>query len=132
MSKLVCALVIGMASAAMAANQAPVTPVPDPSYVLPATPSPAPVVVGAPIALYSNVRYRAERNIAPCAVSKIVSVADPCNPGCCVNVEICVPPCECECVKVSKCGTKVKYDYGKYEVEVTSRRTGVVVVNYND
>jgi hypothetical protein len=128
MWKLVCAVVAGLAL--VADLQADVQPVPDPSYVLPA-PSAAPVV-GAPIVMYSNVRYRAERNIAPCAVSKIVSVADPCNPGCCVNVEICVPPCECECVKVSKCGTKVKYDYGKYAVDITSRRTGAIVVSYHD
>lgn len=146
MQKLALLVVAGLASTVTAAERvnsvtptlgaavtsqtttAPViTPVPDQAYVVP-TPAPT---TGTPIVLYSNVKYKDQRNIAPCAVSKIATIPDPCNPCCCVAVEICVPPCACECVKVSKCGTKVTYDYGKYEVVVTSRH-GRVVVNYND
>ena len=36
-------------------------------------------------------------------------------------VKICVPPCGCPKVRVTRNGSKVKYDYGKYEVEISSR-----------
>ena len=108
------------------------TPVPDQAYSV-ATPAPAisGLVTATPIAMYHNVKVKDRRNIAPCAVPTIVQVPDPCNPGCCVGVEICVPPCDKPCIKTSKCGTKVKYDYGKYAVEITSAR-GKVTVDYDD
>ena len=90
-----------------------------------------------PIELYPRVKYEDHHNIHPCAVSKIVAVQDPCyDPcSCCapkyVYVKICVPPCGCEKIKVSRHGRKVKYDYGKYEVEIKSKR-GVVYVDYDD
>jgi hypothetical protein len=137
-------LVLGLASTAIAAerparltptlgvavqSQVPPspTPVPDQSYVT----APAAPVVVSPAVLYTNVRVKDRRNIAPCAVPTIVQVPDPCDPCCCVNVEICAPACPPVCVKTSKCGTKVKYDYGDYEVEITSRR-GRVTVDYDD
>jgi hypothetical protein len=46
-------------------------------------------------------------------------------------VKICVPPCGCAKVKVSREGRRVKYDYGKYSVEVTSKN-GKVYVDYDD
>lgn len=71
----------------------------------------------------------------------IVSIVDPCwkpsKCGCCrpaprcVQVKICVPPCGCPCVKVSKDGRRVKYDYGKYSVELKSKN-GKVTVDYDD
>ena len=103
------------------------TPIPDGRMVAPATP----VVLGTAAPLYTNVRYKDQRNIAPCAVPTIVQVPDPCNDCGCVNVQICVPPCEAACIKVSKCGKKVKYDYGDYRVEITSAR-GRVTVDYDD
>ena len=144
MRNLFALFVASLASVAVAADQSstltpvlgqpvlstvPPSPVPDQAYS--SATMPAPIVVGTPIALYSNVKYKDQRNIHPCAVSKIVQIADPCNPACCIAIEICVPPCACECVSVSKCGTRVKYDYGKYEVEITSRR-GRVTVDYDD
>jgi len=90
-----------------------------------------------PIELYSCVKYKDHHNIHPCAVSKIVAVQDPCYDPCscgppqCVYVLICVPPCGCERIKVSRHGRKVKYDYGKYEVEIKSKR-GVIYVDYDD
>ena len=83
------------------------------------------------------MRYRGERNIAPCAKPIIVQIPDPCAcktaccPTPCVNVQICVPECGCPCVKVTRCGDKVCYDYGKYSVNVISAR-GRVIVDYND
>jgi hypothetical protein len=97
---------------------------------------------GAPVTLYHCVRVKDECNIAPCAVPQIVmvkdpcAVCDPCNPCAapkCVAVQICVPPCS-ECpprVTCKRDGEYVKYDYGKYRVEITSRK-GVVTVDYDD
>lgn len=48
-----------------------------------------------------------------------------------VYIQICVPPCECVKVKTSRDERKVKYDYGKYEVEIKSKN-GVVYVDYDD
>lgn len=85
------------------------------------------------VPLYDNVKYRAERNIAPCAVEKFVCVQDPCDPCAQVVVKICVPPCAAfERVKVTRNGRKVKYDYGKYAVEITSLHRGAIVVHYHD
>ncbi len=91
--------------------------------------------------LFHCVRYEDLHNIHPCAVTKIVSIKDPCwkpDPcSCecqvapCVLVKICVPPGGCPKVRVTRNGSKVKYDYGKYEVEITSRN-GEVKVDYDD
>jgi len=98
---------------------------------------PIPAEAPQSIVLFDCVRYKDLRNVHPCAVPKIVAVQDPCYDArsCCgpkcVYVKICVPPCGCECIKVSRKGAKVTYDYGKYRVEITSRR-GVVTVDYDD
>ena len=91
--------------------------------------------------LFHCVRYEDLRNIHPCAVTKIVSIKDPCwkpDPcSCecqvapCVLVKICVPPCGCPKVRVTRNGSKVKFDYGKYEVEISSKN-GIVKVDYDD
>ena len=96
------------------------------------------------IPLYHCVKYRDERNIAPCAIPQIVMVKDPCPPPCdpcnacatppvqCVAVEICVPACSTCPPKVTckRDGAYVKYDFGKYRVEIRSRK-GVVTVDYD-
>lgn len=111
-------------------SQVPPAPVPD-SGSSATMSAPVAAVPVAAVPLYTNVRVKDRRNIAPCAVPTIVQVPDPCNPCCCVAVEICAPPCETPCIKTSKCGKKVKYDYGDYQVEITSSR-GRVVVDYDD
>ena len=51
---------------------------------------------------------------------------------CCrVNIEICVPPCQNEIVRCYRDGDRLRFCYGQYSVDVTSRRRDVVV-NYND
>ncbi len=113
---------------------APLSSVPEVQYSGPVTAMP---VMASTVELYQNVRYCRERNIAPCAKPIIVQVPDPCAcksaccPTPCVNVQICVPQCGCPCVKVTRCGDRVCYDYGKYEVIVTSGR-GRVCVDYRD
>jgi hypothetical protein len=129
--KLKCALttmLVGLAACRFgaAADEQPPIPVPD-----------APAAEGAaapaaePITLFACVEVEDCDNIAPCAEKLIVSVADPCNPCCCRYVEICVPKCGCPKIRCSKCGTRVSYDYGEYEVSIKSKRD-VVEINYDD
>lgn len=124
-------LVLVLSATWSPAAQVPPAPMPETPYeqaeVLPES---------TPVELYHCVKYEDERNIHPCAVPMIVAVPDPCPDPCsctrrCVYVKICVPPCECAQIKCRRAGTKVIYDFGKYEVEITSRK-GVVRVDYDD
>lgn len=99
------------------------TPVPYAEYVVE---QPVPV-----IQLYQNVRVRDQENVHPRAVSKIVSVPDPRDKCCRVNIEICVPPCANETVRCYRNGDRLRFCYGNYSVDIVSRRRDVVV-NYND
>lgn len=117
----------------------PLTVPPSPEVQYSGPVSQLPVVVTPSPVLFECVRYRATRNIAPCAVPIIVQVPDPCTPrdrcGCtvrpCVNVQICVPACGCPNVCVTRNGNKTRYDYGKYAVNVISLN-GRIVVDYDD
>lgn len=92
----------------------------------------------APIPLFTRVKYVDHREKHPHAITKIVAVnnpakntrfGDPCGPDC-VYIEICVPPCECqEEVFCRRGGDRVRYDYGKYKVDIRVRR-GYIVVDY--
>ena len=142
-----------MASAAFAlegpslAAQEPLQPMPDavsvqpvPSVTAQPVPGAAPVPVETvAIPLYHSVKYKDLRKIAPCAVPMIVLVKDPCAKCCdpcaptpCVAVQICVPSCSTCPPKVvcRRNGEYVKYDFGKYRVEIRSRN-GVVKVDYD-
>lgn len=129
---------------------------PPPAYRLHYGPAPlpfhpAPHISGGPAygtlveyaPLYHRVRYEDRDNVHPCAIKKIVAVKDPnptcgdcgacggCNTGC-VFVEICVPPCGDFELKIErKDGSKIELDYGKYEIEIKSKK-GVVEVDYDD
>jgi hypothetical protein len=104
--------------------------------VLEAEPVPAAVQV---IELFPCVTYEDYGHIHPCAVRTVVAVKDPtccpdpcgcCQPGC-VYVEICVPPCGPYKYEIKRRDhSKIEYDYGRYEVEITSRN-GVVHVDYD-
>jgi hypothetical protein len=98
-----------------------------------------PIAMAPGIALYPRVKYHDKRHIAPCAVPMVVAVRDPCasrdpcsacGPPKCVLVEICVPPCGCPKICTKHDGAKVRYDYGRYAVNITSRH-GIIVVNYD-
>ncbi len=105
-------------------------------------PAAEPMPAGIPeaaeaVTLYDCVKYEDIDNAHPCAVRKIVAVLDPntdmacsCGPTC-VYVEICVPPCGCPDVRVTRGGRKVVYDYGKFEIEIKSYK-GVVHVDYDN
>lgn len=86
---------------------------------------------GGHLELYKKVRVVHTKNIAPCAVSKIVAVPDPCNPCKSVLIEICVPADKCENIEVDARKNRVTFDYGRYAVQVTERR-GTLWVNYQD
>jgi hypothetical protein len=111
------------------------SPVPETVYSGPV--GQLPVVTAPNAELFSCVKVRSPRNIAPCAVPIIVQVPDPCTPrnSCCprpcVNVQICVPACGCPNVCVTRNGNRVRYDYGKYSVTVVSLN-GRVIVDYDD
>ncbi len=98
-----------------------------------------PIAMAPGLALYPRVKYHDKRHIAPCAVPMIVAVRDPCasrdpcsacGPPKCVLVEICVPPCGCPKICTKHDGAKVRYDYGRYAVNITSKH-GLIVVNYD-
>jgi len=125
------------------------TLLPAPAYQEPAVP-PAPAAEGTtpdtaympvpeaqPIQLYQCVKYKDLDEMAPCAVPKIIAVQDPCPNPCsccgpqCVYIQICVPACGCEQVSSRKHGTRVRYDYGKYAVDVRVKN-GYIEVDYQD
>jgi hypothetical protein len=108
-------------------------------------PAPMPDPMGAPAAsdaLYHCVKYVDVHEMAPCAKPMIVEAQDPCwkpdpcNPCCkppCVKVKICVPECSC-CppeIKCSKDGKNKRYDFGKYAVDVRTKK-GYIEVDYQD
>jgi hypothetical protein len=96
-------------------------------------------VESTPIPLYTNVKYTDRDEMAPCAVSKIIALKDPCvcRDACdccgpqCVFIEICVPSCGCELVSCRRNGDRIRYDYGKYAVDVRVKK-GFIEVDYQD
>ncbi|MCA8999479.1 MAG: hypothetical protein KDA80_20965 [Planctomycetaceae bacterium] len=86
-------------------------------------------VVGHRISLYPKVRVRDARKIAPHAVRKIVAVPDPCGGPRCVFIEICVPSCACEHVSFRR--GRLRYDYGRFAIDISHRRQ-LIVVDYDD
>jgi hypothetical protein len=110
-------------------------------------PAPTPDPMGTPAAadagaLFHCVKYVDRHEMAPCAKPMIVEAQDPCwkpdpcNPCCkppCVKVQICVPECSC-CppkIKCSKDGKNTRYDFGKYAVDVRTKK-GYIEVDYQD
>lgn len=87
--------------------------------------------------LFPHVKYKDLKEMAPCAVPKIITVKDPCacDDGCCapqcVCIQICVPQCGCEEVTCKRHGDRIRYDYGKYAVDVRIKK-GHIEVDYQD
>lgn len=122
-----------LAIAAPAPAPPVLAPEPDPQFPVESQPQALPV-----LELYTHVKYEDLDNVHPRAIKKIVAVKDPrtpcvpCAEPSCVYIEICVPPCDRFKFEVKrKDHSKVEYDYGDYEVEITSKR-GVVYVDYDD
>jgi hypothetical protein len=139
---------------AMAQESEPLPPPPKPrpapagQGALPPPPPAPPVVrervpygsfIEGAVPLYSRVRVKDCDDIAPGAVPMIVAVRDPnlcrkpckCCPERSVFVQVLVPPCPLRKVDVGSRGTVVELNYGKYEVNIISRK-GVVTVEYDD
>src|SRR5262245_52311577 len=102
---VVCFVAAGlMAVAAVAATpELPPLPatetaaVPTPATSLVPVPdsSASPSKSAPPIVLYTNVKVEDRDNIPKCAVPIVISIPDPCLPGCCRYIEICaLPDCE--------------------------------------
>jgi hypothetical protein len=110
-------------------------PVPE----IPVTAEHGEFVESAPIPLYTNVKYTDRHEMSPCAVSKIIAVKDPCacRDACnccgpkCVFIEICIPTCGCELISCRRNGDRIRYDYGKYAVDVRVKK-GFIEVDYQD
>jgi hypothetical protein len=129
------------------------TPEPYDAGGLPAPPAPLPleapgglqpipegVAEYQTVELYHRVKYEDLDNVHPKGVKKIIAVKDPsateevcgtCTPPC-VYIMVCVPPTErFEYDVKRKDHSQIEYDYGDYEIEITSKN-GVVHVNYDD
>ncbi|GDY09000.1 hypothetical protein LBMAG52_24860 [Planctomycetia bacterium] len=109
----------------------------------PPAPMPEPMAAaGGSVELFRCVKYVDRNEMAPCAKPMIVEVRDPCwkpdpcNPCSkppCVKVQICVPECSCcpPVIKCSKDGKNVRYDFGKYAVDIRGKK-GYIEVDYQD
>lgn len=125
--------------------------VPYPTPTLPAPPLPmAPLpgqfshlphqlgdIVTCSVPVYSHVHVKRACRVAPNAVPTLIAVRDP-SLGrfrSCVEqmvyVEVLAPPCPPRLVRVSPCRTRIKMDYGRYEVLIESRN-GCVTVEYDN
>ena len=111
-------------------------PVPQPHHHLPYQLG---EVVTCPVPLETCVRIRDEHEIAPHAVPVAVAVRDPhlgrCGSRGCVEalvyVEVLVPRCPLQSLRVSPCRTKIRMDYGHHAIDIVSRN-GVVRIDYDD
>ena len=92
-------------------------------------------VVTCPVPLTACALVRDECRIAPNAVPTVIAVRNPelgrfRSRDCieeCVYVQVMAPPCPPQRVRVSACRTKVRLDYGRYEIDVVSRRGGIEI-----
>ena len=114
-------------------------PVPDTVGGIPAVSPAAGPYVAVPCAepLFHRVKYKDLDEVAPCHTVKIIKVRNPCKRCCtdpdCVNIQICVPETCCDDPRICSIfgGRRVRYDYGKYEVDVRVKRD-YIEVDYQD
>lgn len=96
-------------------------------------------IVTCNVVLEPHVVIKDACEVAPHAVPVIVAVRNPHlsrfgSRGCVeslVYVEVLVPACPPQRVRVSPCQTKIRMDFGRYEVDITSRN-GVVEIDYDN
>ena len=113
------------ANAAFAANEPPL-PIPD-TPPAPSALTPVPSYSAQPIVLYTNVKYDDVDEVPRCAVPTVIAIPDPCNPGCCRYIQVCVIPDCVPRVKTSPSGRKIRYYYGDFEIEITNKPNYVEV-----
>ncbi|MFG0333155.1 MAG: hypothetical protein ACF8TS_07325 [Maioricimonas sp. JB049] len=111
----------------------PASAVPPRAYAAPQKGYAAPTIVhSAPAApLYRNVRVKDLQRAHPCAVPTVIPVPDPCGGPGCVYIEICAPPWGPVDVRHRLLKTVIDYGDG-YEVELRARRTGRIIVDYDN
>lgn len=96
-------------------------------------------IITCPVPLETHVVVKDACEIAPNAIPIVVAVRDPHlgrfgSRGCVERlayVEVLVPPCPLLKCRVSPCRTKVRLDYGRYEVDIVSRN-GCIEIDYDD
>lgn len=96
-------------------------------------------VVTCPVPIETHVEIRNACRIAPGAIPTIIAVRDPHlgnfrSRGCVEQlayVEVLAPQCPLRSMRVSPCKTRIRLDYGKYEIDITSKND-CVVINYRD
>lgn len=96
-------------------------------------------IVACDVTLEPHVVIKDACQVAPHAVPVIVAVRDPHlsrfgSRGCVermVYVEVLVPNCPAKRIRVSPCKTKIRMDFGQYEVDITSRN-GFVEIDYDN
>ena len=73
-----------------------------------------------------TVKIKDPCKVAPCSVATEITV---CDPYTCKNVKltVCLPKNGCLKKSTSRSGRKVTYDYGKYEVEIHFRKSGITI-----
>ncbi|MDG1896322.1 MAG: hypothetical protein P8J37_15575 [Fuerstiella sp.] len=91
------------------------------------------------VPLETCIRIKDAAEISPDAVPVAVAVRDPhlgrCGSRGCVEaavyVEVLVPTCPLQGLRVSPCRTKIRLDYGHHAIDIVSRN-GVVRIDYDD
>lgn len=118
--------------------QIPVLPIYPAGPVIHALPYEIGEIVDCVVPLATCVRVEDADRIAPGAVPVVVAVRDPNLPphvaGCVhsvVFVEVCVPPCPMRSLTISPCKTRIKMDFGQYEVDIRSAG-GTICVDYDN
>lgn len=120
--------------------QIPAVPYVDQTAELSHSPVTEPVVFVDPVtytgSVFARVKYTDVHEMSPCAKPKLIMVRNPCaDEDCCqpamVCIEICVPTCACEEVTCRRFGNRIRYDYGKYAVDVRIKRD-YIQVDYQD
>lgn len=93
--------------------------------------------VTCPVPLETCVDVRNPHEIAPGAIPRVIAVRDP-HLGrfrTCVEqlayVQVFVPPCEPRRVRISPCQTRIRLDYGRYDVTIESRNDVIEVTYHN-
>src|SRR5690606_29824932 len=102
--------------------------VPGVSFNVPMVTSPA--APGLPVVLYPHVRVKDPHKAHPLSVPTIIPVPDPRDRRGIVHIEVCMPPCVCKDFKCNRRGTRARYDFGEYKIQIIARR-GVVTIDYD-
>ncbi len=134
---LVCLFGLYVAAAALPASAGQLLPVPEYPAPVPDEPYVYELSAAPAVPVSHNVKYKDLDEMSPCAAPKIIVVRNPCADPCdpcepeCVAIQICVPTRGCELISCRRNGNRIRYDYGKYAVDVRIKRN-YIEVDYQD